>query len=56
MLRQAMKSLVPDAEALLAAAGINPTARAETLSIEQFCALARAYAAIRPSTGPRATP
>jgi 16S rRNA A1518/A1519 N6-dimethyltransferase RsmA/KsgA/DIM1 with predicted DNA glycosylase/AP lyase activity len=31
------------------AAGIDPTARAETLDIEQFAALARAFASL-PST------
>jgi 16S rRNA (adenine1518-N6/adenine1519-N6)-dimethyltransferase len=42
MLRQSLKPLGIDAEALLAAAGVAPTARAEELSVEQFCALARA--------------
>lgn len=42
MLRQSLKSLGVDAEALCRAAGVEPTARAETLSVEQFCALARA--------------
>ena len=42
MLRQSLKSLGMPVEPLLAAAGITPTARAEELSIEQFCALARA--------------
>lgn len=40
MLRQSLKSLTPDAEALLAAAGIAPTKRAEELSIADFCRLA----------------
>lgn len=44
MLRQSLKGL-GDAEALLAAAGIEPTRRAETVSVEGFCALARALAA-----------
>jgi 16S rRNA (adenine1518-N6/adenine1519-N6)-dimethyltransferase len=30
---------------MLETAGIDPTRRAETLSVEEFCALARAYAA-----------
>ncbi len=38
MLRQSLKSL--GGEALLARAGIEPTRRAETLSIAEFCALA----------------
>jgi 16S rRNA (adenine1518-N6/adenine1519-N6)-dimethyltransferase len=42
MLRQSLKSLAPDAEALLAAAGIDPTERAERLTIADFAALARA--------------
>ena len=41
MLRAALKSLWPDADARLEQAGIDPTRRAETLSIEEFCALAR---------------
>jgi 16S rRNA (adenine1518-N6/adenine1519-N6)-dimethyltransferase len=41
MLRQALKPL-GNAEALLAAAGIDPTRRAETLSVAEFAALARA--------------
>jgi len=41
MLRSSLKSLGADTAALLAAAGIDGTARAEELSIEQFCALAR---------------
>lgn len=43
MLRQSLKSLGCDAGALLATADIDPTRRAETLTIEEFCALARAY-------------
>jgi 16S rRNA (adenine1518-N6/adenine1519-N6)-dimethyltransferase len=48
MLRGSLKRLTPDANAMLAAAGIEGTARAEDLSLEQFCALARAYAQTRP--------
>jgi 16S rRNA (adenine1518-N6/adenine1519-N6)-dimethyltransferase len=47
MLRQSLKSLGHDAEALCADAGIDPTRRAETLSIPEFCALARAVSARR---------
>jgi 16S rRNA (adenine1518-N6/adenine1519-N6)-dimethyltransferase len=43
MLRASLKSLGVDAAALLAAAGIDPERRAETLSVEEFCALARAF-------------
>ncbi|MDA8229819.1 MAG: 16S rRNA (adenine(1518)-N(6)/adenine(1519)-N(6))-dimethyltransferase RsmA [Magnetospirillum sp.] len=41
MLRSSLKSL-GDAEGLLAAAGIDPTLRAEELTVEAFCSLARA--------------
>jgi 16S rRNA (adenine1518-N6/adenine1519-N6)-dimethyltransferase len=41
MLRASLKSL-GDAEALCAAAGLDPTARAETVPVEGFAALARA--------------
>jgi 16S rRNA (adenine1518-N6/adenine1519-N6)-dimethyltransferase len=41
MLRQSLKSLWPEPEPRLLAAGIAPTARAEELSVEQFSALAR---------------
>jgi 16S rRNA (adenine1518-N6/adenine1519-N6)-dimethyltransferase len=45
MLRQSLMSLATgtafiDGERLCQAAGIVPTARAETLSVEQFCAIA----------------
>ncbi|MEC7792717.1 16S rRNA (adenine(1518)-N(6)/adenine(1519)-N(6))-dimethyltransferase RsmA [Pseudooceanicola nitratireducens] len=42
MLRAALKGLAPDIEDRLIAAGIKPTDRAETVTLEQFCALARA--------------
>ncbi|SOD89414.1 16S rRNA (adenine(1518)-N(6)/adenine(1519)-N(6))-dimethyltransferase RsmA [Caenispirillum bisanense] len=42
MLRASLKSLGGDGEALCAAAGVAPTARAEELTVEQFCAIARA--------------
>ncbi|WP_428247515.1 16S rRNA (adenine(1518)-N(6)/adenine(1519)-N(6))-dimethyltransferase RsmA [Ferrovibrio sp.] len=41
MLRASLKSLWPDAEARLQALGIDATRRAETLSIEEFCQIAR---------------
>lgn len=41
MLRQSLKGLHPDMPALLASAGIDETARPETLTTEAFCALAR---------------
>ncbi|WP_371059407.1 16S rRNA (adenine(1518)-N(6)/adenine(1519)-N(6))-dimethyltransferase RsmA [Rhodosalinus sp. 5P4] len=45
MLRSALKGLGPDVGDLLSAAGIAPTARAEDIGLEAFCALARAVAA-----------
>jgi 16S rRNA (adenine1518-N6/adenine1519-N6)-dimethyltransferase len=45
MLRQSLKSLAVDAFALLAAAGIEPTARAEEIPVEGFVKLAQALAA-----------
>jgi 16S rRNA (adenine1518-N6/adenine1519-N6)-dimethyltransferase len=44
MLRQSLKSLGVDAMALLEAAGIEPTARAEEISVEGFVDLARVLA------------
>jgi 16S rRNA (adenine1518-N6/adenine1519-N6)-dimethyltransferase len=41
MLRASLKPLGPDAEALLTAAGIPPTERAEQVSLEAFCRLSR---------------
>jgi 16S rRNA (adenine1518-N6/adenine1519-N6)-dimethyltransferase len=47
MLRQSLRSLGVDAAVLLGAAGIEPTRRAEELSIEEFCALTRALSGLR---------
>ena len=41
MLRASLKGLAPDLEDRLRAAGIEPTARAEEIGLEAFCALAR---------------
>ena len=41
MLRAALKGVKPDIEDRLNAAGIKPTERAENVSLEAFCALAR---------------
>lgn len=41
MLRSALKSLGPDIETHLIAAGIKPTERAEQVGLEAFCTLAR---------------
>ena len=43
MLRQSLKTLTRDPAALCTAAGLDPTVRAETLSVADFCALARAW-------------
>ncbi len=45
MLRQSLKSLVPDPLPLLEAVGIAPTDRAEDIPVEGFVRLARAYTA-----------
>ncbi|HWA02781.1 MAG TPA: 16S rRNA (adenine(1518)-N(6)/adenine(1519)-N(6))-dimethyltransferase RsmA [Rhizomicrobium sp.] len=45
MLRQSLKTLTPDAEILVRSAALDPTARAETLSVRDFAALARVYEA-----------
>ncbi|MCF1709971.1 16S rRNA (adenine(1518)-N(6)/adenine(1519)-N(6))-dimethyltransferase RsmA [Tabrizicola sp. J26] len=44
MLRSSLRGLAPDLEDKLRAAGIEPTARAEEISLEKFCALARLVA------------
>jgi 16S rRNA (adenine1518-N6/adenine1519-N6)-dimethyltransferase len=41
MLRSSLKGLHPEIEDLLISAGIAPTARAEEIALEQFCALSR---------------
>jgi 16S rRNA (adenine1518-N6/adenine1519-N6)-dimethyltransferase len=43
MLRQSLKTLGVDAGALLANAGIEPTARAEEIDVEGFVTLARMF-------------
>ena len=43
MLRQSLKSLAPNAEARVRAAGLDPTARPEQLSVTEFAALARHF-------------
>jgi 16S rRNA (adenine1518-N6/adenine1519-N6)-dimethyltransferase len=47
MLRQSLKSLGTDPLRLAAAAGIDPTRRAETVPIEGFVAMARELSNIR---------
>jgi 16S rRNA (adenine1518-N6/adenine1519-N6)-dimethyltransferase len=55
MLRQSLRSLGVEPFALLAAAGLEATARAEEIPIEGFVALARAWGEHAESTlgGPR---
>jgi 16S rRNA (adenine1518-N6/adenine1519-N6)-dimethyltransferase len=43
MLRASLKSLAPDIEDRLRAAGIEPTERAEQLSVQQFCTLSNQF-------------
>ena len=45
MLRASLRGLAPGIEATLEAAGIAPTARAEEIPLERFCALANLLAA-----------
>jgi 16S rRNA (adenine1518-N6/adenine1519-N6)-dimethyltransferase len=47
MLRQSLKSLGVEASALLEAASVEPTARAEEIPVEGFVALANAWVAMR---------
>jgi 16S rRNA (adenine1518-N6/adenine1519-N6)-dimethyltransferase len=46
MLRVSLKSLTANPLALLEAAGVPPTARAEEIDVAGFCSLARSYAAL----------
>ncbi len=46
MLRQSLKQVTPDPLALLSAAGIAETARAEEIDVGGFCALARALVSL----------
>lgn len=45
MLRASLKGLAPNIEAMLESVAIPPTARAEEIELERFCALARALKA-----------
>lgn len=49
MIRANMKGLGVDSAELFAQAGVEPSARAEQLSIEEFAALARTYVALKQS-------
>ncbi len=56
MLRQSLKSLLPDALPLLQAVGIAETARAEEIPVEGFVALATEWDAQRKKAGVAETP
>ena len=56
MLRQSLKSLVPDPMPLLRAVGLPETARAEEIPVEGFVALATAWDAQREKAGATTTP
>ncbi|EIM28321.1 16S rRNA (adenine(1518)-N(6)/adenine(1519)-N(6))-dimethyltransferase RsmA [Microvirga lotononidis] len=47
MLRQSLKSIAPDPAAMIAAAGLEETIRAENIPVEGYVALANAYDALR---------
>jgi 16S rRNA (adenine1518-N6/adenine1519-N6)-dimethyltransferase len=47
MLRQSLRPLAGDPQPILAAAGIDPAARAEEISVAGFVALANALDAMR---------
>ena len=47
MLRRSLSALGVETDTLIRLARVDPTARAETLTIENFCALARAYRNLR---------
>jgi 16S rRNA (adenine1518-N6/adenine1519-N6)-dimethyltransferase len=47
MLRQSLRALVPDPQPILAAAGVDPTARAEEIAVEGFVALANGFGAMQ---------
>lgn len=48
MLRGSLRALTSDADGMLEAANVPGTARPEELDLPQFCALARAFRALRP--------
>ena len=48
MLRRSLKTLSPRIDEILKFSGIDGSARAEELSVEQFCALARGLRAVKP--------
>jgi 16S rRNA (adenine1518-N6/adenine1519-N6)-dimethyltransferase len=51
MLRQSLKSIAPDPTAIIKAAGLEETIRAENIPVEEFVALANAYDAMKQPQG-----
>jgi 16S rRNA (adenine1518-N6/adenine1519-N6)-dimethyltransferase len=47
MLRQSLKSIAPDPTAIIRAAGLEETIRAENIPVEGYVALANAWDAMR---------
>jgi 16S rRNA (adenine1518-N6/adenine1519-N6)-dimethyltransferase len=43
MLRQSLKSIAPDPAAIISAAGLEETTRAENIPVEGYVALANAF-------------
>lgn len=52
MLRQSLKAIAPDAEALVRATGLDPRMRPQDLGIEAFAALAREWRAVLEARDP----
>jgi 16S rRNA (adenine1518-N6/adenine1519-N6)-dimethyltransferase len=52
MLRQSLRALIPDPQPIIAAAGIDPTARAEEIAVEGFVALANGFTQDRHLSSP----
>jgi 16S rRNA (adenine1518-N6/adenine1519-N6)-dimethyltransferase len=52
MLRQSLRALIPDPQPIIAAAGIDPTARAEEIAVEGFVALATGFTQDRHLSSP----
>ncbi len=51
MLRQSLRALIADPQPILAAAGIDPTARAEEIAVEGFVALANGFSGMQDHPG-----
>ena len=55
MLRQSLRQLSPDAETRVRSCGIDPQARPQDLTVEQFASLARAFPVIPATAGARSS-